>query len=166
MVLPEGKELCIYCRGDYALRAYFQLREGGIPVACFADKDENKQGYVIDGVCCISYEEFLQKDREKTIVLVCKQHPEQLMSAFKKRGFLHVGSYKDLQGMERAAPGVSLNAETVNKINFFRLRLHQMLSGMQEGVEKSGSKDAFCAALERILWDVQDRRAHGVIEYC
>ena len=46
----KKKELCIYCRGAYAIRTYLRLRELGVHVSCFGDADPNKAGYVLDGV--------------------------------------------------------------------------------------------------------------------
>ena len=69
----KKKELCIYCRGAYAIRTYLRLRELGVHVSCFGDADPNKAGYVLDGVFCISYPELIQKDRRNTVILVCRR---------------------------------------------------------------------------------------------
>ncbi len=137
---------------------FFRLRELKIPVACFADADKSKQGHVIDGVSCISYEELLKKDREDTVVLVCKQNPEDLINQFRKEGFSRTYHYKEVENLERIYPAIELNTETLERMNIFREALYQIFCQPQETVEWRDTPDAFGAALGEILRDAQNRR--------
>ena len=164
--LLEGKELCIYCRGGYGLKTYFQLRDLGIPVACFADADEQKQGYVIDSVFCISYEAFLLKDKEKTIVLVCKKEPEDLIKNFREKGFLSVYSYEIVAEMVREYPEIELNDAVIGMINSFRQKLYQLLKQPGADAAWNHTGSAFGSALGQLLSDAKNRGRDRTIEHC
>lgn len=161
--LFSGKDLCIYCRGTYGLLTYFRLRDLGIPVSCFADADRNKHGYVLDHVNCISYEELLQKDRESTIVLVCKQNPEELIKQFLREGFSQTYSYKEIEKLEREYPVINLDCETIERINTFRKGLYQVYCQDKKPAQWSDAEDAFSKELGRILEDAWERRRHGAV---
>ena len=84
------KAVCIYCMGDYGFKTYFKLLENGIKADYFADRNPRKHGYVLDGVYCKSYEELLQQDRGKVILIIAIQKPEMLISHFRQEGFQYV----------------------------------------------------------------------------
>lgn len=159
----DGKELCIYCNGTYGHLTYLHLRDLGIPVSYFADADRKKLGYALDHVNCISYEALLEKDRESTIVLVCKKNPEELIAHFRGEGFSQTYSYKEIEKLERTHPVIDLDGETVERINDFRKGLYQIYYQNKGPIRWDGTKNAFTSELERILEDAWERRRRDAV---
>ena len=85
-----NKHICIYCIGDYGLETYFKLREHGIKIDYFADRDPEKWGYALEGVYCRSYEELLYEDKENCMLIVAIKNPETLIEKFRYAGFQQV----------------------------------------------------------------------------
>ena len=152
----KKKELCIYCRGAYAIRTYLRLRELGVHVSCFGDADPNKSGYVLDGVFCISYPELIQKDRRNTVILVCREKPEALIEQFHALGFCSVYSHEIVP--EESGTEVTLDQGTLNAIRLFHTELNQIRCGPPKGAWEKETEDRFLLDLERVLQDAQDRK--------
>lgn len=90
------KELiCIYGCGECGIQTYLLLRENGIHINCFGDRNIDKQGYVIDDLLCRSYEEIIQMDKN-ILLIVAIAHEEQICSEFKNIGFKKVVYYKNI----------------------------------------------------------------------
>ncbi|MCI8949021.1 MAG: hypothetical protein HFG49_03130 [Lachnospiraceae bacterium] len=84
------KDICIYGFGIHGIRIYYLLKEKNISIKCFIDRDENKQGYAIDGLQCINFRNISLLDRESTILIVAISNSQNLISEFKNMGFLNV----------------------------------------------------------------------------
>lgn len=89
------EKICIYCRGRIGLQAYFILREVGIEVAYFADKDISKQGMIFPDLRCISYQELLLMKNEKLIIIVANVKSKQIKLDFKEKGFKDVYTWQE-----------------------------------------------------------------------
>ncbi len=89
-IFKAEKTICIYCMGDYGLETYFKLKERGVKIDFFADRDPEKQGYALDNLYCKSYEELLQEDKGNVILIVAIKKPEMLISHFRQQGFQYV----------------------------------------------------------------------------
>ena len=83
-------KICIYCMGEYGIQTYYKLKDSGIRIACFGDRDRKKDGYAFDGLYCVSYEEVLKFDREKTIIIVAFKYSKELIQIFEDMGFKNV----------------------------------------------------------------------------
>lgn len=73
---------------------YLTLKKCGIKVDFFGDRDSRKQGYVIDDVYCISYEEVVEQEKD-ILIIVAITTPDAIISLFKEKGFTNVISYKE-----------------------------------------------------------------------
>lgn len=76
--------------GDYGLETYFKLKDSGVKINYFADRDPKKKGYALEGLYCGSYEELLRENRENCMVIVAVKNPEDLIEKFKQEGFRQV----------------------------------------------------------------------------
>ena len=82
-------KICIYCRGEYGIRTYLELKRYGIRVDMFGDKDPERQGYVLDDIYCKSYEKVLQEEKD-IMLIVAITNPNKLIQHFKELGFVNV----------------------------------------------------------------------------
>lgn len=89
----------IYCAGEYGVEMYHLLRENNIKVEKIGDMDESKHGYFINGTSCISYNEIMMVDKNKSLIIVAKKNPESLIEQFKKNGFKHVVDYLQIKSV-------------------------------------------------------------------
>lgn len=162
------REICIYCRGVYGIRAYLKLRDLGIPVGCFGDADKSKQGYVLDGVSCVSYEEICAKEKDSTVIFVCKENPETLMEQFQAEGFSSIYSYETVQELAQNVPETKLDAQTMDTIHLFRERFWQLSRDPRQNVEWECTEDGLCAGLGQVLLDFKNRKEelYGTAEHC
>lgn len=91
-------DVCIYGMGRYGISTYYKLTERGIKICCFGDKSIEKQGYIVKGITCISFEDVVQLDKRKTVIVVAiKKNNHQLMDLFWRSGFKYVCSYNELK---------------------------------------------------------------------
>ena len=88
--------VCIYGLGGYGLKTYFFLKEYGIKVACFGDRDEGKCGYALEEIECRNYEEVIQYDKDKWTIIVAIENPEKLVEHFRSLGFQFCLSFKQV----------------------------------------------------------------------
>lgn len=82
--------ICIYCMGEYGIQTYLELKKMGVQVDIFGDSDLSKQGYIVDGIFCDSYEKIIELDKEKTLIIVCIKNPISIVKDFENKGFKHV----------------------------------------------------------------------------
>lgn len=94
--MDGGKKICIYGRGEYGLQTYFKLKEYGIKVDCFGDREEKKRGYALDNIYCRSYEEIMKFDRFGTILIIAVKNSGALVEEFKRAGFEYVYSREEI----------------------------------------------------------------------
>lgn len=92
----KDASICIYGCGEYGMQIYLLLRENGIRIKFFGDRDSKKGGYVVDSVSCIPYEELLQQKKEDITLIVAIAHGERIVEEFRKLGFKNVIFYKDI----------------------------------------------------------------------
>lgn len=91
LTIPDSKKkIVIYGLGDYGLETYFRLKERGIKISCFADRNPQKRGYVLDELYCYSYEEVLHEDKENSFLIIAIQKCEEIINEFKQMGFQNV----------------------------------------------------------------------------
>lgn len=83
-------EICIYCMGDYGLETYFKLKEMGVSVRWFGDRDTSKHGYALEGISCISYEDVLKLDKKNSVIVVAVKNSYALIEQFKEYGFENI----------------------------------------------------------------------------
>ena len=79
--------ICIYCLGEYGIQTYLKLKDKGIQVSLFGDRDLDKQGYVVDGISCDSYETVAELDKDNTLIIVATKNPQGIISEFRNKGF-------------------------------------------------------------------------------
>lgn len=115
MDIANGKKICIYCMGEYGIQTYYKLKESGIRIDCFGDRDINKQGYVLDGLYCKSYEEVVKLDKENTIIIVAIKYPQSLIQIFRNVGFKDV--YDKESAMKLLCGNSKIEIEPLNEIN-------------------------------------------------
>ncbi len=148
----KNKIICIYCMGDYGLETYFKLLEKGVKADFFADRDSVKHGYALDGLYCKSYEELLQEEREKVILIVAIKKPEALISHFRQKGFPNV--YDKETAVELLAGDKSpMKKEPLRKIE----QIEQMKLEIQELLYKNGK--AMPGKMQEIMQDYEIRHA-------
>lgn len=151
----DDLEICIYCLGAYGIRTYLGLRDHGIRVKCFGDIDIKKKGYALDDIQCLSYQEILNKDKEKTCIIVCNQRADRIIEQFKEYGFQHVISDREL-GEYTLTVYESIdyaNAEVINRINEFRDKLYHCYVKRESVVWLES--DSFDLELGKILKNTQ-----------
>lgn len=98
-LLDELKKgpLCIYGCGECGIQIYFLLKESGIHINFFCDRDKSKKGYVMDGVSCITYEELLRMEAQDAILIIGIAHGEGLVDEFRELGFKKVFYYVNIR---------------------------------------------------------------------
>ena len=84
------EDICIYGFGTYGIQTYYFLKENGISVKCFADRNAEKQGYALDNINCIGYKDVLSLDKKSTILIVAVANPVKLIQEFKELCFIDV----------------------------------------------------------------------------
>lgn len=90
--------VCIYGVGRYGISTYYKLGRRGINIICFGDRNVQKQGYIVKDIRCIPFENVLELDKSKTIIVVAiKQNNAQLVDMFREKGFRYVCSYNDIK---------------------------------------------------------------------
>ncbi len=83
--------ICIYGAGRYGIEIYYLLNRNKVSIDFFVDKDENKWGYILEDMYCISPEELLSFDRNETIIIISlKSSANKLIEYFKEKGFNRV----------------------------------------------------------------------------
>ncbi len=147
-------KICIYCMGDYGLETYFRLKEMGIKVSCFGDRDVSKHGYALEGLSCYSYEEILQLDKKETILVVAVKNPNVLMAQFKEHGFEYVydkdqiiAAKSDVVKREPTTPLVNLD-----QIKYYKECLNKMY---YENIYESDIENE---DMQQIVEDLSKRR--------
>jgi len=90
------KCVVIYGCGVNGINLYYRL--GANRVLLFVDRSKEKQGYVLDGKNCISYEEFLSFDREQPVI-VSMEKSKTVICDLKEKGFTNVFTIDDI-GMD------------------------------------------------------------------
>lgn len=90
-IRPEHRnKIVIYGLGDFGLETYFKLKEQGIEIDYFADRDPEKKGYVLDGLYCRTYDELLYENKSQCILIIAVQKFETLITEFRLEGFQNV----------------------------------------------------------------------------
>ena len=95
--LRRNSNICIYGCGECGIQTYLLLREAGVNIDCFGDKDNSKAGYVVDGVFCKTYNEILLMDKKNFLLIVAIAQGEKLVDDFRRLGFAKVFYYGDVK---------------------------------------------------------------------
>ncbi|MFD0673618.1 hypothetical protein [Cohnella sp. GCM10027633] len=101
--------LCIFGAGEFGLRLYQELRNKLIPVAWFSDNNPDKWGYLVDNIYCVSPSE-IEKEKERTLVIVANRTPDGIVKQLKTQGFPHVMTKQEIDGRLADIPSVALIA--------------------------------------------------------
>lgn len=110
----------IYGCGECGIQTWLFLNEHGIKINFFGDRNKGKQGYVIDGLFCISYDQLLQLDRNDTVLIVAIAQGEGICVGFRDMGFKKVIYYKELTQM--LSSDIKNNKKTFDQPNAAALR--------------------------------------------
>lgn len=94
--LKKDEMVCIYGCGQCGIQTYLFLKEKGVRVNFFCDKNPAKSGYIMDGVSCIAYDEII-KEKEKIIIIIAISRGEKLVKDFQESGFEKVLYYEDVR---------------------------------------------------------------------
>ncbi len=157
-VLNDYFRVCIYCAGEYGLKTYFALKSSGIKVALFGDRDESKQGYVLDDVECVSYHQLQRMDKRNLFVFICIKEFELLQEFFRQAGFSYVYSIKDIEEMQKNGlinPYAQWDTvdyaqkDKLQKVNQFR---EDFVRVYYEGLDAVGEYDAGDSLEHDLLW--------------
>lgn len=92
--------ICIYGCGVYGIQTYLSLKECGIKIDCFGDRDVTKQGYVVDHLLCKSYNEILDMDKDDTLLIVAIAQGDRICTEFQNIGFKKVIYYENIMQIE------------------------------------------------------------------
>lgn len=96
-------EICIYGLGKNGIKTYYYLKNRGIEISCFGDRESVKQGYVFDELYCYSYEHICSLDKKNTMIIVAIDKGYKLVETFQKMGFEHVLEFYHIFDMYRNA---------------------------------------------------------------
>ncbi len=145
--------ICIYGMGQYGVEFYYRLKANGIFINFFVDRDERKVGYALEEKSCISINELLGYDKQKTIIIIgIKNNVEKLKKFFKEQRFTFVYS------MEEATNIFSLKKVEISHVP--ANRLFDLISTRQkfyEALYGHERKDFFDCELQNILDDYKKR---------
>lgn len=99
MRLTNREKIVIYGCGINGIRLYYALKNK-MDILYFVDKNSEKHGYVMEKKYCISYDDFLKKDKNINVI-VSPQYPEKIAEDLKKRGFFNVYTSNDFLDIEQ-----------------------------------------------------------------
>ena len=94
MLQGEVDPVIIYGCGINGIHLYYRIRNN-CNIIAFADRSEIKQGYVLDGLRCISIDELMSLDRNIKII-VSIEHPEEAVCDLTELGFDNVLRLSDI----------------------------------------------------------------------
>lgn len=139
----NNKSICIYCRGDFGLQTYYKLKEKGVWIDYFADRNPQKQGYALEGLYCKSYEELLKADKEDVILIVAIKKPEELIEHFRQKGFPYV---YDKETAVEMLKGVGLRkagkpVRDMALIEQMKKNIQKMIYDDEDGCQKQAERD-------------------------
>lgn len=128
--------ICVYGCGECGIQTYLLLREAGIRIDSFGDRDSSKAGYVIDGLFCIPYDEILCMGKQNIVLIVAIAGGEKIVDEFQKLGFAHVYYHENIKRELRAelrdkhmcGQGLDLDALRELKQDMERIVLNRELS--------------------------------------
>jgi hypothetical protein len=91
--LSPGRSLVLYCAGENAKRLRHYLNQRGMEIGCFSDGNETLWNTQIAGIPCVPPD---QLDKEQSVVIVTKDHPEGVVKSLQDKGFQTVLSFKEI----------------------------------------------------------------------
>lgn len=115
------KNICIYGCGECGIQTYLLLREYGIKINCFGDRDEAKQGYVIDNLFCRPYDQILQMDMEETALIIAIAYGHRICAEFQNIGFKNVIYYKDI--FHTMIPNTQIENDVLKMLDITALKI-------------------------------------------
>lgn len=140
--------ICIYCAGEYGIDLYHLLRENGVHVNYFGDIDKTKNGYFIDGVTCISYDDMMLLDKKHCFIIVAKKNPDDLVNQFKENGFWYVTDYLKIKKILKT-PVVERKA-----MNYFEGIKNQLQQGIYgKSVNQNIENDVTVQGMVKDYWE-------------
>lgn len=91
----QAERICIFGAGEYGTRLYQELSSKLIHVDCFSDNNPKKWGGIFNHVECISPEQ-LEKEKDRTLILVASRTPTEIMKQLKLQGYQYVTTKQDI----------------------------------------------------------------------
>lgn len=167
-VLNHYYQVCIYGAGVYGIRNYLLLKESGVKISFFCDRDSEKHGIILDGVTCISLEELEAREKKNIVIFICIKDGNTLKEEFQKAGFPYVytsETISDLIGADFLNPyqdkeKLDLNkGEMIDKINLFRNQLAHMTCSTVKA-DGFDNTDSFEKMLKDVLVNENTRKKH------
>lgn len=140
------KDICIYGFGIHGIQTYYLLKEKNLRIKYFIDRDDNKQGYAIDGIQCISYHNLLLLDRENTILIVAIANPQNLVSKFINMGFLNVYDKKYIYDNCNNSSSVSKPLCDINVLKIIKEEL-------ENAIYKNEKSTLMNEEIQQLLYD-------------
>ena len=145
--------LCIYGAGKYGIEIYYQLKNQGIQVDFFSDRNKEKWGYALDGIFCISPQELLKFEKTKTTIIIgIKNNIENLYKHFNSQGI-----YKVIRWHEISDYFGETDKRTENCIIKEQPYLMELHKEFCNAMYKKNSKKISDCTLQKILTDYEKR---------
>lgn len=104
----KASKICIFGAGGRGLELEMHLEITREKADFFCDNDKEKQGTLIQGIPCLSFEE-LEKEKEDTLVIVSPEEGESILAQLKEAGFPHVRSRKEINVYATFVRNIELN---------------------------------------------------------
>lgn len=140
--------ICIYGLGRLGIDTYYILKENGISVEVFADRDERKKGYVLDGIYCISYEDLVRRADEYEIIVCVKSSMNLLKEKFLNEGIRKVYTADEIEDLYPIKKKRNFSIEEIAEI-------HQQLS---DAIDDNCSESIIDEQLKSIVNDLLIRK--------
>ncbi len=143
-------KVIIYGCGVRGIHLFYHLDTE--TVLCFADNSKEKQGYVLEGKKCISYDELLSLDKNQKII-VSVENPHDIVLDLKSKGFQKVLTSDDLN---------------MNTIITAIPNEHTNILKMKDEIEKGlyDNEELSCIENNDIRQIISDYRLRRNNEYC
>lgn len=93
--LNKNGRIVVFCAGKYGASLIHEMKSRDIGIDFIADNDRKKWGKVLEGVSVIPPNELLYDD----LIIVAKEHPDQIMADLEKQGYISVIAYDDIMEM-------------------------------------------------------------------
>lgn len=154
--LLKNEEICIYGCGECGIQTYLILKEKGIQIDFFGDLDNNKAGYVIDGLFCRTYDEILRLAKEDILLIVAIAHRKDLCIEFQQLGFKKVVYYANIKRavhFNAERNNLKLSLMDVDEIVEMKEKIEKYI--YQENISIYEKRDIMLSLLEELKWKNQ-----------
>ena len=150
----------IYGSGAYGIHAYYMLKQYGVTIDGFIDRNAQKRGYFFDGISCMTLDdlELVQVTDGITIVVCLKNGINQVIETIKRHGIQHIYTMQQYRD-EYLSQGIPSKLPAINDIVY--------LLGLKEAFSQAFYDDVLDEKLDSSLFDiVHDLSVRGKIYEC